>query len=161
MQITLKTNRLGFIKIILPLFIAFLIMFLLSVISGVTYPEEQTRDDNVTLIVLGCEAALVLVVILLLAFLHRKKYVCTANNISVYSHNKLINQINIDDIIKIKYRKLRLSYIFALYDGEKFDGSCWRAYMYMKSGSRITLDIFDIKDAKKLKRLYGELVQIV
>ena len=160
MELKLKTNRLGIIKFLLPIYILFSLVFLLMLIVFTTHYED-VKDDTVMFIIICCAEMIFTIGIILTALIRKKTYICTENNIAVYSHNKLIKQFDIDYILRIQYRRFRWRYILTTFSGELMDGGCWKVYLYLSNGNKIVLDIFELKDVKKLKNLYGNLVQIL
>ncbi len=160
MGITLKTNRIGIIKVIMPLFIVLTIFFTLLIIAYLTHYEDM-KNQTLACIVISSLEVFSIICISCTKFVCRKIYTFTPEQITVCYKKKQINQIDIDNIVFMKYNSFHARYIFTMLCGEVLDGGCWKLYINLANGNRIFLDIFDTKDIIKIKELYGGLVQII
>lgn len=48
-----------------------------------------------------------------------------------------------------------------MFSGELADGGAWKIHLKLKDGTKKSLAFFSIKDVKKIKEFYGDLVEIV
>ncbi len=160
MSVILKTNRLGIIKVLLPFFIV-LSFFFVVLIGCYIFAYDAVKDQTFALVTLSGLEGIFVVGFLCAKFIRRRTYKFTENKISVLKKEKQIEEIDIDNILSMKYKKFQFRYIFSIFFGELQDGECWKLYLYMTNGNRITLDLFDIADVKKLKNLYGDKIQII
>lgn len=159
MELTLKTNRMGIIKFLMPIFAILSVFFTLMVIAYITHYEDM-KEQTFAGITISALEFLFVVGFIVTKLIRRKTYTFTLDKIAVCRKNKQVNQISIDDIVYMKYVKFHFRYFLTIFTGELRDGGCWKLYVYLTNGNKITLDMFDDKDIKKIKELYGELVQI-
>lgn len=159
MDVTVKTNRFGIIKLLLPFYVVltffFVVFWACCIIS-----YEDMKDETFACITLSSLEGVFIVLFLCLKFVNRKTYVFSKDGIAVYRRKNQIKQYDIDTVICLKYNRFRFSYIFYMMNGGMPDGGCWKLYVFLTNGSRITLDVFALKDVEKLKTLYGDLLQI-
>ncbi len=160
MSVILKTNRLGIIKVLLPFFIV-LSFFFVVLIGCYIFAYDAVKDQTFALVTLSGLEGIFVVGFLCAKFIRRRTYKFTENKISELKKGKQIEEIDIDNILSMKYKKFQFRYIFSIFFGELQAEGYWKLYLYMTNGNRITLDLFDIEDVKKLKNLYGDKIQII
>ncbi|MDE7454705.1 MAG: hypothetical protein K2M64_02625, partial [Clostridia bacterium] len=159
-EIKLKTNRIGVIKFLLPIFIALTVFF--TVVVTLYFVNYDTMKDDVDVIIAVSVMEIVfLIIILSLRFLFVKTYVFTRHTITVYRGKKAVEQYETDTIINLFYNRFRLRTLFGAMLGGMLDGGCWKLYARFTNGSRDSLGMFSVKDMEKLKGFYGDYFQIV
>lgn len=159
MPIILKTNRLGIIKFLLPFFIV-LSFFFVVLIGCYIFDYDAIKDQTFALVTFSSLEGIFVIGFLCVKFIKRRTYKFTDESIVVLKKGQAVKEIRIENILSLTYKKFKVRYVFSVFVGELQDGGCWKLYLDMANGSRITLDIFDVKDVQKLKDLYGDLVQI-
>lgn len=94
-------------------------------------------------------------------FWGRKLHQFSRESIKVFNHKELIYDININDITEIKYIKCNIKYIWNRLSGDSMDdGYACKMYV-MTQGNAITLGCFSLREANRIKKLYGDLVKII
>lgn len=65
------------------------------------------------------------------------------------------------DIVEIKYIRCNIQYIWKRIEGTPRGGDACKMYVKMKQGNCYIIGCFSVRDVKKIKKLYGDLVQII
>lgn len=160
MKLILKTNRNDFITFWIP----FLLVFVGILIADLVYiygfnGAERTFADNVMIIICSVVLGIAIITMLLVKFVDRQKYIFTNENIRVFKRKNIVNELKVEDIVSIKY--VRFIFRKHVYGYGVLDGEDCGLYVGLKNGNLMILGRFSKRDAKKIKNLYGDLVEIV
>lgn len=162
MVLKLRTNRnnvLGWWLILLvPSGICYIIMLVCTYILD----DENLKSDTSLVITFGIVWGLGLLVLLLCKFCDRRMHIFSNDDIRVFEKKQLIDYINVNDIVEMKYIKCNIQYLWKRISGDSMsDGYACKMYVKMKQGNCYILGCFSTRDVKKIKKLYGDLVQII
>ena len=160
MQLKLKSYRGFILKILIPFFVLYVIL-IASMSIYFALNVEDSKDLIPYLIVLTIVAVILLCLILTVKLYNGAHYIFEKDKINVYSRKKHISKIDIADIEIIYYHPFRFRYLITMFSGELADGGAWKIHLKLKDGTKKSLAFFSIKDVKKIKKFYGDLVEIV
>ena len=159
MNVMLKTNRFGLIKFLLPFYCVLTFLFVMLVASYII-DYEAMKSQTFACVTLSALEGGFIIALLCLKFAGIKTYEFTPEQIIVYRNKKQIIRIDVDTLVCMKYNRFRFRCILYMAGGGFLAVGCWKLYLFLSNGSRVTLGIFQPKDIEKLRELYGELVQI-
>ena len=161
MTLKLKTNRFNiwawWLIFLVPEAICFIIMLYYTYIGN----DESLKSDREFIILSGVFLCLAISAIIFYHFYDRRLHVFSNTCIQVFEKKQLVDYINVNDIIEIKYIKCNIQYLWKRLSGDSMrEGYACKMYVYMKQGNCYILGCFSVIDVKKIKKLYGDLVKI-
>lgn len=162
MTLKLKTNRNDKLVWWLLLLIPFGLSYIMMLIFTYCLNDESLKSDEELIIVFGIALGLGLLAILLYKFCDRRLHLFSKESIQVFEGKELLDCINVKDIVEIKYIKCNIEYLWKRISGDSMrEGDACRMYVKMQQGNCYIIGSFSIMDAKKIKRMYGDLVRII
>jgi len=161
MTLKLKTNRNDIIVWWLPIFCLIAVCEVIFLVMMIVYHEKAAGSESLA-IAIGVLLGIYLLIILLYKFCDRKQHIFTNIAIEVLSNKEQIYYITIEEIASIKYVPFNARYIWRRISGaDMFDDKACKMYVTMKQGNCYIIGCFSRRDVKKIKKLYGDLVQII
>lgn len=159
MSIEIKSNIRFMLKVFLPFAILGFVLNIAMITTFIAQKEIADSDLMFFIIFLVMEIFLVALV-LFLRFYKGKCYKFFEDKVLVYNKGIFINEISLEEIESMQYFKFKFRYIITIFAGALNEGSCWRLYLKFKNGAKANLAFFSIKDIKKLKELYSNLITV-
>jgi len=160
MSLKINSYRGFLIKIFLSFLIIIFVLTILMLCGFIYYPKDMKNTLPVLILFLALDIVL-FIGIIVLKFYKGKSYIFTFNEISIYNKGKFIEKIVINEIESISYRSFKFRYLITIFFGELIEGGVWKLYIKLKNGNIKVLSLFSVADVKKIKDLYGEIVQIL
>lgn len=160
MTLKLKTNRDSLILWIFPLLVIGVICEI-ALLIGILWGNDKSYSSKSVSIALGVGLGICICGILICKFYDRKLHIFSNDSIQVFEKKQLIDYINVKDIVEIKYIRCNIQYIWKRIEGTPRGGDACKMYVTMKQGNCYIIGCFSTRDAKKIKKLYGDLVQII
>ncbi len=154
MGIELKSNR----KIYIMLLAITLSIILLLFAIGLIVDYNEFVESYVELIVFGAIFLIFLVILLILIFKPRPKFIFEENKIIIIK-NKVKIEIKITDIQSMEYFAFKWQYIFLVFLGAIENGAT-KIHIKLKNNEKIELGYIYLKDAEKVKEIYPNLMKI-
>lgn len=148
------------IKVLLP----FSILLLLSIIGMTVCFIVVPNEMNGCIWLLACFVTFFIsisIAMLVLALCSTKKWFLFDNDsIKICNKKGIYEVINTADIELIHYRSFKFRYIITIFFGELNECGAWKLFIKFKDNTTQLLCFFDLKSAKKIKELYGDIVTI-
>ncbi len=158
MQLKLRSYRGFIIKFLIPFFVMFTLLTVIISICHILYPEDS-EDILIYYIISGIMAAVMLCLILFVKFYNKTYYVFEKDKINVFNGKDFVAKIDIANIEKLVYHPFKFRDMVTIFYDERL--GVWKLHVLLKNGTRKSLAFFSIKDVKKIKEIYGDLVEIV
>lgn len=161
-HICVKSNRSFFIKIL----VVFLAILSVVVVAAVVLVVCGKREGWLEVMAaFGVWIVLTTIAILILKFYKGKWYEFSKNEIICYKRKKVIDRINVPDILQMIYEKFKLKQAASiLLEGivsEASDYAARHIHILMRDRTQKKLGSFSEKDVLMLKEnLYGDLIHI-
>lgn len=158
LQCKLKVNSYrGFILKILFFGIITLTIPIILMALGTIW--EISRHYWITLLILSLFEILLIVFFVMIKFCKGINYTFAKNEICVFDKDKLQETIVLQELESISYCAFRYRNIFFLLLGYPLQGA-WKLYVKFNNGDVKEIPFISITDAKKLKLIYGEKLNI-
>lgn len=162
MTLKFKTNRNGLIVWFLPVFFICVTIFLIPLVGEYGFHNERFKVDKSLYILFGSMLTVYLIGILFVKFWNRKQYYFSEIYIQSFKFKRETLQVKVEEISTIRYVRFNYKYIWKRICGDPMnEGFACKMYVFLKSGGQITLGCFTTRQAKKIKSLYRDLVQII
>lgn len=161
-QLKIQSYRGFILKILIPTLVTHILLLIFYSIYFAFVPEDW--NDK---FMLGLYIYLIILIlvsfclILIVKFYNGANYIFETDSIHVYSGEKFVEKIDIDNIETIYYHPFRFRYIITIYGGELMDGGAWKLHIKFKDGTKKSLCFFSLKNVKQIKEIYGDLIEIV
>lgn len=160
MELELKSYRGFIIKILFP-FIILAPLALILIIVSVSCSLMDSKEGIWLIVYFAVLDFLLITGTILAKFYKGKIYIFSAEKIKVYKREKLLNEININDIETIVYHPFRWRYVITIFFGELMDGGAWKLHIKYKDGEKIALSCFGKKDVERLNAMFQGLISVV
>ena len=158
MKISLNSNRVFIVKLLIP-FAVVVGIILLMVCFSIVFGGVEAEDLSIFLIIMIIYEIIFISLILIAKFVVWKRYEFTENEIICFKRRTKVDIIEISDIISISYYQFKFRYIITIFAGALNEGGCWKLHIKMKDGVKKELCFFSVKDVKLLQeKLYGDLI---
>lgn len=158
----LKTNRNDILGWWLIFLVPSGICIIIMLVCTYCLNDEDLKSDT-SFIITCCVAWLLgLFVLLFFKYYDRRLHVFSQDNIQVFEKKQLVDYIAVKDIVEIKYIKCNIEYLWKRLSGDSMsDGYACNMYVKMKQGNCYIIGSFSRLDVRKIKKLYGDLVQMI
>ena len=150
-----SSDRRFMLYLILPVLIINAILTIILLVGMFIYPQEIT-DAFILVLIFLIISILVLCYILLKP---KPAFTFNENNIIIKKNNN-IEEINIENISKMTYYRFRWFYVFILAFAQLPEGGCMKIHVIENNNTKHLLGFISYKNAKKIKELYPNLLNI-
>lgn len=159
MKIELKSNRIFLVKLFFPAFIV-TALFAILYVAAIIRDSNLLKESPIDFVMFNVLLIIELSIMLFAKFYNGKSYVFTEQKISILKKGKYLEEINLNDVVSIKYYYFKFSYIITIFAGALNEGGVWKLHVKLKNGTKKELAFFAKKDVFKLKELYQDLLEI-
>lgn len=150
-----SSDRRFILYLILPVLIISAILTIILLVDMFIFPQEITGAFILMLIFL-------IISILVLCYILLKPkptFIFNENNIIIKKDNN-IEEISIENVKKMTYYRVRWYYIFILAFVQLPEGGCMKIHIIEDNNTKHLLGFISYKNAKKIKELYPNLLNI-
>lgn len=154
-MIELKSNRKLYIMLITIALCFFFFMFVL----GLLIDFNGLFEHKAELITFGIICLLFIIVLIILIFKPRPKFIFEKNKITIIK-NKNKTEIQVTEISKMSFYPFKWKYLITLYFGGLPEGGITKIHIKLKNGDKYELGYIYLKDAEIINKLYPNLMTI-
>lgn len=155
----LKSNRRFIIYLCLPFLIISSIFLMFLIISFII--NHETRLEKIFILILFITIELIMISIILIAkYWKGKSYSFNADEIGVYNKGVLQKTIQVSNIEYMHYYPWKFHYFITMFAGSLNEGGAMKIHVKEKDGKKHELGFIGLKDARKLKKIYNDLMII-
>ena len=158
MEIELKSNRRWIVYFCISSAVLVIIVMMIGLLFGVIESSDTIGIDismAVIFLILIC-----ILISLLVIFMKGKSYKFSENEIHIFKKGVLQNTIQVENIEFMRYCRFRFYYLIAIIFLTAPEGGFMTIFLREKDGSKHVLGFIGFKDAKRLKKMYPELLKL-
>lgn len=163
MELKIKSNRKFMVKLFLTFDILGAVLLVVALVAYIIQKNESPTDASnyLWVVIMFLVYVTLLTTALIVIRLYKgKSYIFKKDELQVFNKGVPIYTIYLKDIKQAYYQSFKAKYIITIFFGDLVSGGAWKLHIELQNGERKELGFFDKNDIAKIKKIYGDLIQI-